>query len=272
MIGRIARIVVALDAVSENRAAIDAAARLAARWKIRLHGVFVEDDELLRLAVLPFARQVTLGFGVEALTVAQAELQTWAYAERARDELAAAARRYGIEWTYEAVRGATSRITAATSDILVAGTSTRPIGGHFRIECRWWSVVEPSPASFLLAHREQRPQGAVVCLLHDREAASEYALDIAAQLADADGGNLNVICPPALAAEAGFQTWLSERLAGHPVQVAVERLPAGPAALIRRLAEPDCRLVVIAAGAAEARPDRLRDLIARVSCDVLVVR
>ena len=71
MIGTIRRVVVALDAVSENRAAIDAAARLAARWKCRLHGVFVEDDELLRLAVLPFARQVTLGFGAETLTIEQ---------------------------------------------------------------------------------------------------------------------------------------------------------------------------------------------------------
>ena len=65
MTARIERVVVALDAVSENRATIDTAARLAARWRARLHGVFVEDDDLLRLANLPFARQVSLGVGVE---------------------------------------------------------------------------------------------------------------------------------------------------------------------------------------------------------------
>src|SRR4029077_3506266 len=54
MTSAVERVVVALDAASENRAAIGAAARLAARWKARLHGVFVEDDDLIRLAHLPF--------------------------------------------------------------------------------------------------------------------------------------------------------------------------------------------------------------------------
>ena len=82
MTAGIERIVVVLDAASENRAAIGTAARLAARWKVHLHGVFVEDDDLIRLADLPFARQVTLGFGVEPLDLQQAERQMRAYAER----------------------------------------------------------------------------------------------------------------------------------------------------------------------------------------------
>ena len=81
-----------------------------------------------------------------------------------------------------------------------------------------------------------------------------------------------MICPANLAAADGFRTWLAERLSGHAVQVEVEPRPANPAALIRRVAEPDCRLLVIAAGVAEAQPERLRDLVARISCDVLVVR
>jgi hypothetical protein len=272
MIGTIRRVVVALDAVSENRAAIDAATRLAARWKCRLHGVFVEDDELLRLAVLPFARQVTLGFGAETLTVVAAERQLRAYAERARGQLAAAARAHGVEWSFETVRGAAGMVSVATTDFLVAGTSTRPIGGHFRVECRWWSVVEPNPASFLLAHRETRAQGAVVCVLRSRGPASERALDAAAQLADNDGGRLTVICPPELAAEPGFTEWLSQRLVGHAIRTEVELLPAEPAAQIRHIVELDCRLVAIESSADQAQPGRLRDIVARVSCDVLVVR
>ena len=96
MIGTIARVVVALDATSENRAAIDTAVRLAERWKLPLHAVFIEDDDLLRLAVLPFARQVSLGFGAEALTTAHAQGQLRAYAEQARRELLAAAQRHHV--------------------------------------------------------------------------------------------------------------------------------------------------------------------------------
>ena len=46
----IKRVVVPLDAVSEADPAIDTAARLAARWRVPLHGVFIEDEELIGLA------------------------------------------------------------------------------------------------------------------------------------------------------------------------------------------------------------------------------
>jgi K+-sensing histidine kinase KdpD len=61
----IKRVVVSLDVVPEADLAIDNAARLAARWRVPLHGVFVEDEELISFAGLPFARQVTLATGLE---------------------------------------------------------------------------------------------------------------------------------------------------------------------------------------------------------------
>src|SRR5207244_5618991 len=89
VIGEIERIVVSLDAVSENQVAVEAAARLALRWNAALHGVFVEDGDLLRLAGLPFARQVSLGAGAAPLTAAPAARQLRAFAESARREVAA---------------------------------------------------------------------------------------------------------------------------------------------------------------------------------------
>ena len=68
MSGPIDRVVVPLDAAAESRHAIETAARLAARAGAPLHGVFVEDEDLLRLASLPFARQFTLGAIAETLT------------------------------------------------------------------------------------------------------------------------------------------------------------------------------------------------------------
>src|SRR6266851_9513513 len=64
----IERVVIQLDAASETRDAIDTAARLGARAQAPLHGIFVEDEDLLRLASLPFARQFTLGAAAEPLT------------------------------------------------------------------------------------------------------------------------------------------------------------------------------------------------------------
>ena len=54
----IQRILVALDASPHSQAALDAAATLAARVSAELQGLFIEDVNLLRLAELPFAREV----------------------------------------------------------------------------------------------------------------------------------------------------------------------------------------------------------------------
>ena len=82
MSGPIERLVVTLDAASESRTAIDTAVRLAARTGAPLHGLFVEDDDLLSLAGLPFACQVTIGRGAEKLSSETIALQLRAAAER----------------------------------------------------------------------------------------------------------------------------------------------------------------------------------------------
>jgi hypothetical protein len=275
MIVRIERVVVALDAISENRAAIDTASRLAARWQARLQGIFVEDDDLLRLANLPFARQVSLGAGVEQLTLQQAERQLRAFAEHARRDLAAAARRQGIAWSFDVMRGVAGAVSAGGSatDFFVAGTATRPIGGHFRTEHRWWSMVDLAATSFLLAARAWEARGSVVALLHNRDPAAERLLDTAAQLAEVGGGRLTVVCPAELAEAEGFGAWLGERLADYSAPVEIDVAPADPAALIRRIVELDCRLVAISAGDLRAQPEKnLRSFVTNVGCDVLVVR
>ena len=272
MTGRIERIIVALDAASENRTAIGAAVRLAARWKAHLHGVFVEDDDLIRLANLPFARQVTLGLGVESLSLQQAERQLRVFAERARRDLAASAKRHGVEWSFEIARGPGPHdVMASSGDFLVAGTTTRPVGGHFRVDCRWWTISEPGPSTYLLAHREGDAHGTVAALVLGREASSERLLAAAVRLAEANNARLVVLCLPSLVKAPGFKAWLDAPLAGHAVEVDLELMPER-AMLHRRITELRCRLVAIEAAADEAHPDRLRDMVAKMACDVLLVR
>ena len=158
MTGEIERIVVALDAASENRAAIDTAARLAARWQAPLHGVFVEDDDLHppgRPAVRPPGDARRRGRGADAAACRAADCAPLPSA-RGRNWR----RRRG--GTVSNGRSRSSHDAAASHDTVAVGPAifsspaspTRPIGGHFRVECRWWSVVEPGGVSFLLAHRE----------------------------------------------------------------------------------------------------------------------
>jgi hypothetical protein len=272
MSGAVERIVVALDAASENRAAIATAAKLAARWKAHLHGVFVEDDDLIRLAHLPFARQVSIGFGAQSLDLQQAERHMRVFAERVRQDLAASAARHGVEWSFEIMHPeAASGVAQWTGNFFVACTTTRPIAGHFRVECRWWTSVESGPATRLLAHHAGEPDGAVAALLRGQGKSSERLLAAALSLAEANDTRLVVICPPELASAAGFKTWLNTQLAGHTVETALELMPS-EATLHRHLVGLKCRLVAVEAGADEARPERLRELVAKIACDVLVVR
>ena len=279
MTGPIERVVVPLDAASEHRTAIETAARLAARAKAPLHGIFVEDEDLLRLASLPFARQFTLGAAAEPLTAEHIELHLQVAAERARRELFAAAKRHGVTCSFEIVRGASDSALAGAShhDLVVAGGLTRPIAGHFRAEWRWWSSIEATPGLFMLARHAGSASGAVVMLLRDRSAASSRLLEAAAQIAHTADASLTVICPPAVAGTgfetgAGLKTWVADQLGDHPVRLQVEIAPAAPADLHQRIGELDCRCLAIASGGARRSGDRLRELVERFGCDILMVR
>jgi hypothetical protein len=123
----------------------------------------------------------------------------------------------------------------------------------------------------LLAHHAGDPDGAVVALLRGQGAASERLIAAALSLAEANDTRLAVICPPELASAAGFKAWLDKQLAEHAVETALELVP-DEATLHRHIAGLHCRLLALEAGADEARPERLRELVAKIACDVLVVR
>lgn len=268
----IERVVVPLDAASENRTAIETAARLAARARAPLHGIFVEDEELLQLARLPFARQHTLGAAAEQLTTEHVELHLRLAAERARRDLFEAAERHGVAASFEIVRGGSASALAGASDkdLVVAGALTRPIGAHFRIECRWWSSIEAAPGPFLLARHDWGASGAIVILLGERSEAASRLLEAAAHIALGADIPLVVIGSPDVA-DKELEQWLLDRLADRPVRLRVEVAPADPALLRQRLGELDCRLLAIAAGGSEGRADRLRELVEGCACDVLIV-
>ena len=269
----IKRVIVPLDAASETGTAIDTAARLAARWRVPLHGVFIEDEELIDLAGLPFARQVTLGAGLEPLTKDHVEEHFRAFAERARRALGEAADRHGVKWSFETVRGPLAPDTlGGEHDFVVAGAASRPIGDHFRIASRCWSWMAIIARPFLLAKREWETGGSVFTLLRGRGPESARALDIAAQIAGFHSGSLTVSGTPDLAGSEDFIAWVSELLEGRSLSHQTEPAATEPAALRQRIIELDCRLLVLEAGERDAQRDELREFVEQLACDVLIIR
>jgi len=273
MAQEIERIVVPLDAASETVTAIDTAVRLAARWQVPIHGVFIEDEELIGLAGLPFARQVTVGAGPEPLTKDQVEDQFRAAAERARRELAAAAERHDVKWSFEVVRGPlTADTLTGEHDLVVAGATTRPVGGHFRLSSRGWSWMEVAARPFLLAKRAWETGGSVFTLLRGRGAQSAQTLGIAAQIAGFQSRTLTVAGVFDLAAQDDFAAWVSSLLEGHSLNLQTEPEALEPAALRQRILELDCRLLVLEAREQDGSTEDLRELVEQLTCDVLIIR
>ena len=273
MTGPVEGIVVTLDAASESRIAIDTAVQLAARTGAPLHGIFVEDQELLELAALPFARQVTFGTGAEAFTIENVELHLRAQAERARRELFTAARRHGVTCTFEVKRGTVGAAASASEHrLVIAGASSRPVAGYFRVEHRWWSSVGAATGPLLISRALWTRPGAVAVLMQDSTAASARLLDAAARIAAAGDRTLLIICPPEVAGTEGFEKWIDDRVAGYGVRAQIEATPLEPAAIEERLGHLECRVLAVRADLAGAGGEEFRRLAERIACDMLIVR
>jgi hypothetical protein len=118
------RIVVGLEAQPRSRAALRAAAEIAARTQAELIALFVEDANLLEWAGLPFAREVGFPSAViRSLDAVAMERSLRALAREAERTLAAIAHGTSLRWSYRVARGALMTellAAAAESDLVVA--------------------------------------------------------------------------------------------------------------------------------------------------------
>ncbi len=126
----IRRILVALDASGASLAALDAAASLAAELEAELLGLFVEDVNLLRLAGLPFAREVGLTLAhARRFAGADMERALRAQAARAQAALEKTAARRSVRCTFRVARGQVTQVlleAATEADLVAVGASGRP--------------------------------------------------------------------------------------------------------------------------------------------------
>ncbi|MGD2111755.1 MAG: universal stress protein [Gammaproteobacteria bacterium] len=118
----IRHIVVALDASESGRPVVETAVRLAAILGARLEGVFIEDINLIRLAGLPFLRELRYwSLAEETFDTLRMQRELRTLARRAEQMLEQAARELGVPWSFQVWRGragAESLARAFAADIL----------------------------------------------------------------------------------------------------------------------------------------------------------
>jgi hypothetical protein len=251
--------------------ALRLAAELAQLLELELEGVFVEDEALLTLAALPFARELRLpGHTWQALDPARMLEDFQQAAERARQLLADAAARLGIASGFSVLRGdpAAAAMRSGAGDILVlAASGSAHLPGMLPSagEAAWHAHA----GIMLVPPRIADRRGAIALAV---AAASQVGLEIAAAIASRTAEGLLLIVP-----EQGIQPGAAEatlREAGFPSsriqRRRVWRLDAAEIAAVVRAG--GARLLVLdRAGLPDNAPGFLARLMTEMGVPVLVV-
>lgn len=243
----IRKILVAVDASEDATAALEAAVELASATKAELHGIFVEEERLLRAGRLSMCREVSL-FSREPRQIEAGELerQLRAHARRIQGQLQQAAERAQVPWSFTTSRGDVAselRRASREVDLLALGATGRsfkqPPGSTVD------ALVEDAPAPVLVLRRATR-LGLGVHALYDGTEAGRRAVALAAELSRREQPPLTVFL---LAEDEDTAGLMAERLGGwlpeRGVQPRFRRLPpSGTGRLSEMLSAERCGLFV----------------------------
>jgi nucleotide-binding universal stress UspA family protein len=273
----IRRILVALDASTHSLAALEAASALAETFEAELVGIFVEDINLLRLAGLPFAREVRYQSSLDRpLDSPSLERGLRVQAEQMRQALAGAAERRRLQWSFRVVRGqvAAELLTAAQeADLLALGRASWPSSRRVRLGGTARLVVANASRAVLLLQC-----GHAVCspliAVYDGSAGAQRALITAARLLPATGGHLTVIVVTDTAeAAASLGSEAAELLQGRRVQIHGRHL-VNPTAehLAHAIHIAGGGTLVISAESPLVEAGGLQTVLEAIDCSALLVR
>ena len=273
----IRRILVALDASTHSLAALEAASALAEALKAELVGIFVEDINLLRLAGLPFAREVRYQSALDRpLDSPGMERELRVQAEQVRRALAGVAGRRQLRWSFRVVRGqvAAELLAAAQeADVLALGRASWSSSRRVRLgETARTVLAQASRAVLLLQH------GHSICppliAVYDELPEARRVLITAVRLLSAIGGNLTVV---SVADTAEVATRLegeaTEFLRGQGVQTDARHLVNPTAAdLAHAIRLAGGGTLIISAASPLLKADGLQAVLEAIDCSALLVR
>jgi hypothetical protein len=258
------RVVIACDAATDMRRAVGEAAALAAEWRAELAGLFVEDENLYRLAELDIVRHVGVSaaqFDPPAAEMLREMLP--AYAAMMRRALSAAALQHRLAWSFDTRRLVPSAemFREIRCDMLILDAGARPFSGDWRPRSIWQAIALAAARTVLLKRRRSGGRGTVIVPPHGSADAARLI------------GMAFALTPP----NAGIVILSGDRAIVDAAERAADdgnrayRLEAAPPSLegtLDRLAELDPALLVLSAGEAA---ETLRALAEGTRSDLLLV-
>lgn len=282
---RVRRIVVALDASPGSRAAARHAARLAARLSAELHGLFVEDAAVLRLATLPVCVEVgTYSGASRRLVPADLERRLRAQAGRARRLLEESALAAAVaDYRFDVLRGEVQEALAGAlgdDDLLSLGrvgtTGLSRLGSFAR------AALGGRRGQLLLLPATGRVEPPVVAVFGESPGARR-ALAAALRLIEreppgaATPGSLVVLLVAADDAgarglEAEARALLAEADASPTLPRFRRARPGDRHALAHAVHRDHAHVLLLPAESPLLRPEDVEEVVEGLECSVLLVR
>ena len=237
------KVVVTVDVESSLASTLELAIAMAVASKSELHGLFIEDLDLLRVASLPFAREVILASGQPRILDNQQLLRSFKARSRYfRQSLARHAQQSAIVWAYSTVRGNRRSIQMAES-----------------VEAEFLIIGQPTESRSNAVKRKR-------ILLVDSENPRLYqALDVV--LGNFGGQSIELLLASSMESQAQDNLpQLTRKLEVHPHSSLIQ---INPAALVTTLAlkGPPLDFVI----ASRSDPELLQKIMQLTTCPVIVV-
>jgi nucleotide-binding universal stress UspA family protein len=263
------RIVGAVDASAASLLALELAADLAAALRASLAGLFVEEEDLLHAAGLPFVREIRAQSGQAApFTATDLERHWRALASDARNALTRAAQARRIAWSFEVVRGRASHVmseAARNARLTGLGSGARAAG---RLGSVARAALVATESSLLLVPPQRRPGERWVALV-DTPGGAAAVLALASALATTPPAPLLLVAP-------SLEALGQAALAGTPGAAQLHRMAlpelAELPALVAILRAQRAQGLILAADSRFADPAQVERLVADGGWPVLLVR
>jgi hypothetical protein len=273
-------VLVALDSSAASASTLELAAALAAATASELSGLFVEDQDLLRLAGLPFAREIQLGEARPGKTVSRAlepalllqDLR--AQAAVAREAMAKQAALHRIAWSFQVTKGRSEEallLAAAAGDIIAVARGFGPLARFGRLSREVRLIAARAPGPLLLAGEAQAGPPGPVVLPYDASPAAEHMLAIAAGLAAIRRARLEILLLGEIAAPMED---IADHLRAAGVHGALPGLrvwvPRDRRAALQRLCTLDRGLMVLPADAPWFENGEVEQIIERAKAPIVL--
>jgi len=240
------RVIVALDASPQSGSALRAAAKLAAAMQVELHGLFIEDERLLRLCNSPFAREVGRFTAVvrplESVTI---ERDLRVRAGELRYALARAATEMQVQWAFHVRRGAIEReLLQESADALMLSVGRTSWLARHGLGSTATTLINQSMRPLLLLGDRQELIYPLVLLYHDTPSA-ERALALAIRLTQQTAQPLHLILTDPASTATTVQERLSNRCHEQGIPVIFTLLAQEPRADARDIESQKAMIAAI---------------------------